>query len=214
MVPHPVVAAGPTASGEDRVLTLPNAITAVRLLCVPLFLWLLLGQERRAAAAYLLAFIGATDWVDGYLARHLHQVSTLGKVLDPVADRVVLLTGVVGILIDGSAPLWLGVVTLVREVLISTGTLVVAALAKQSRRIDVSWWGKAGTFCLFFAYPMFLASHADLGSPTTWRALAWTCALPGLLCGWLALAMYVPQAARALRSPGAAPEPARTEETP
>jgi len=184
-------------SGDDRILTIPNLISAARLACVPVFLYLLLGVEERRAAAILLATLGATDWIDGYIARRWHQVSTLGKVLDPVADRVVLLSGVVAILIDGAAPLWVGVATLSREVLISVGTLAVAGLG--ARRIDVSFVGKAGTFLTYFAYPMFLAGDAELGSRAVWRGLAWACVVPGVVLSWWALGTYVPAARRALR---------------
>jgi cardiolipin synthase len=183
--------------GAERNLTVPNVITGVRLACVPLFAWLLLVQHERKIAAFLLAGVGITDWVDGYVARHFDQVSALGKVLDPVADRVVLIVGVVAILVDGSAPVWLGVATLVREALISIGTLSVAALG--GRRIDVQWFGKAGTFGLYLAYPMFLASRADLGNPDVWLAMAWTCAAVGLVLAWVALGTYVPMARRALQ---------------
>jgi len=186
-------------SGEDRIVTIPNVISALRLGCVPILLYLLLGAEQRLAAAVLLATLGATDWVDGYIARRWHQVSTVGKVLDPVADRVVLIAGVVAILIDGAAPLWVGVASLGREVLISIGTVVVAAFG--GRRIDVSWVGKAGTFLTYFAYPMFLAGDADLGSRTVWRGLAWTSVAPGLVLSWWALGTYVPVALDALRQP-------------
>src|SRR4029450_629077 len=94
------------AGARDRVLTLPNLVTVVRLSCLPVFLWLLFGLEDRAAAAWLLAALGATDWVDGYLARHLHQESELGKVLDPVADRLLFLAGAGGILAGGSVAWW------------------------------------------------------------------------------------------------------------
>jgi cardiolipin synthase len=164
---------------------------------VPLFAWLLLVQHERTIAAFLLAGVGITDWVDGYVARRFDQVSALGKVLDPVADRVVLIVGVVAILVDGSAPLWLGIMTLVREALVSVGTLSVAALG--GRRIDVQWFGKAGTFGLYLAYPMFLASHAQLGNPDVWRTMAWVCAITGLVLGWIALGTYVPMARRALQ---------------
>ncbi|MBV8985439.1 MAG: CDP-alcohol phosphatidyltransferase family protein, partial [Acidimicrobiia bacterium] len=93
-----------TEAGEDRVLTIPNVITVVRLLCVPVFLWLLFDQHKRAEAAILLGALGATDFADGYIARHFHQVSTLGKVLDPLADRILLLVGAGAILVDGSVP--------------------------------------------------------------------------------------------------------------
>ena len=88
MRPAPVV---DTLAPPSRILTVPNAITLVRLACIPLFLWLLFAQDDRASAAWLLGVVGATDWVDGYAARHLHQVSELGKVLDPTADRLVFI---------------------------------------------------------------------------------------------------------------------------
>ena len=184
-------------SGEDRIATIPNVISAVRLACVPLFLYLLLAVEERRGAAILLATLGATDWVDGYIARRWNQVSTVGKILDPVADRVVLLSGVVAILIDGAAPLWVGVATLGREVLISIGTVVVALLG--ARRLDVSRVGKAGTFLTYFAYPLFLAGDAELGSRTVWRGVAWACVVPGIVLSWWSLCTYVPVALQALR---------------
>jgi len=187
-------------SGEDRIATVPNLISALRLGCVPLFLYLLLGAGQRREAALLLAALGATDWVDGYIARRWDQVSTLGKVLDPVADRVVLLVGVVAILIDGAAPLWVGVATLGREALISIGTVVVALLG--GRRLDVSQLGKAGTFLTYFAYPLFLAGDAGLGSRLAWRTGAWTFVLPGIALSWWSLATYVPAARRALAGRG------------
>ena len=100
---------------EDRILTIPNLITVVRLLCVPVFLWLLFDQHERAAAAFLLGALGATDFADGYIARHLHQVSNVGKILDPLADRILLMVGASAILVDGSVPPVLAWATLVRE---------------------------------------------------------------------------------------------------
>src|SRR5918911_3995379 len=104
---------------QRGIFTIPNLLTVVRLACVPVFCWLLFGRDDRTAAAWLLAVLGCTDWVDGYLARHLGQVSELGKVLDPTADRILLGTVVVSLLIDGSVPTIVGWGVLVREVLIS-----------------------------------------------------------------------------------------------
>src|SRR5206468_7596883 len=134
-----------TARREDRILTVPNALSLIRLLCVPIFLWLLFWapHPHRAAAAFLLGGLGATDWVDGYVARHFGQVSTLGKVLDPTADRILLGVGIVAIMIDGSVPVWIGAAVITREVLVSLAVLALAALG--ARRIDVQWVGKAGT---------------------------------------------------------------------
>jgi cardiolipin synthase len=186
----------PDPTEIDSILTVPNAITLARLLCLPVFLYLLFVLEERAAAAWLLGALGATDWVDGYLARHLGQVSEMGKVLDPVADRLLFIVGGGGILVDGSVPLWFGLVVLVRELLVGGTTLVLAALG--ARRIDVTWWGKAGTFGLMISFPLFLASHSTLGWADTAGVLAWVAGIPGLALSLLAAALYVPLARRAL----------------
>jgi cardiolipin synthase len=183
-------------AGEDRIVTIPNVISVVRLACIPVFLWLLFVQEDRLEAAWLLAALGATDWVDGYIARHFDQVSTVGKILDPTADRLMLAVGVIALMVDGAVPGWVGVLTLVREVLVSAAVLLLAALG--ARRIDVQWVGKAGTFALMFAYPFFLLSHAGTSVDDPARAAAWFCAIPGLVLSYYAAATYVPLARRAL----------------
>jgi cardiolipin synthase len=184
------------AAGDDRILTLPNVISVVRLLCIPWFLYLLFGLDQRADAAILLAVLGATDWIDGYIARRWNQVSTLGKILDPVADRLLLIVGIVAIVIDGSVPVVVAVLALGREGLVAGATLLLAALG--SRRIDVTWWGKAGTFGLMFAFPLFLAGSSDLFWADVAEVLAWVCAVPGIVLGYVALALYVPMARKAL----------------
>ena len=108
--------------GLDRILTAPNVITLLRLLCIPVFLWFLFGQHWQTASAVLLAVLGATDWVDGYVARRYDQVSTFGKVLDPTADRLLVGTAVISVLVYGAVPLWFGIATI--------------AARRSSRR----WW--------------------------------------------------------------------------
>ncbi|MGH9113097.1 MAG: CDP-alcohol phosphatidyltransferase family protein [Acidimicrobiales bacterium] len=197
--------AGEGQAGGAGVLTLPNLVTVARLCCLPLFLWLLFGREDRAAAAWLLAGLGITDWVDGYLARHLGQVSELGKVLDPVADRLLFFVGAGGILVDGSVPMWFAVTVLVRETLVGGATLVLAALG--ARRTDVTWFGKAGTFGLMIAFPLFLANHSDLSWADTAGVLAWVAGIPALAFSLYAAVLYVPLARRALAD-GRAARPA------
>ena len=187
----------PSAGGDGRVLTVPNVISVGRLLCVPLFLWLLFGRDNRLAAAILLGFLGATDWVDGWIARRYDQVSTVGKILDPVADRVLLVVGVVAILVDGSVPAVVAVAAIVREVLVSAGLVALTALG--AKRIDVQWAGKAGTFALMAAFPLFLAANADLAWETPLRVLAWGFALVGLVFSYWSAFAYVPMARAALR---------------
>ena len=182
--------------GEDRILTIPNVITVVRLLCLPLFLWLLFAEENRAAAAALLGALGATDFLDGYIARHFHQASNLGKVLDPVADRLLFFVGAGGILIDGSVPVWFAVTILVREVVVAAATLWLAAMG--ARRIDVTWYGKAGTFANMFAFPLFLAAESTVSWNDAAYVMAWIAAIPGLVLSWYAALLYIPIARRAL----------------
>lgn len=191
-------AAAPAGGGEgaDRVLTAANVVTAVRLACIPLFCWLLFGAGRQTAAAILLGVLGATDWVDGQLARRLHQVSTLGKVLDPTADRLLVGTAVIAVIVHGAVPLWFGLLTIVREVLVSGTALVLAGLG--ARRIDVLWIGKAGTFALMVAYPGFLISHGTAGWQEPFHVAAWVTGGVGIVLAWVAAVAYVVPAKKAL----------------
>jgi len=185
-------------AGLDRIATIPNAISVVRLACVPLFLWLLFGRENRVGAALLLAGLGATDWVDGYIARHFNQVSDLGKVLDPIADKVLLVVGMVAILVDGSVPAVIFWLAIAREVLVAGTTLLLGALG--ARRIDVSWAGKCGTLLMMVAFPLFLWGHGH--GPA--YALAWPVSVAGLIMAWYAAATYVSPAMKALQEGRAA----------
>jgi len=185
---------GPDTS---RILTVPNVLTVARLCLLPVFLWLLFVREDRASAALLLAALGSTDFFDGYIARHFNQVSDLGAVLDPVADRLLFFVGVGGILVDGSVPTWFAVVVLGREALVSGASLALAAMG--AKRIEVTWFGKAGTFCLMIAFPLFLASESTLGWADQAGAVAWIVGIPGLVLSWYAAARYVPLARQALR---------------
>ena len=189
-----------TRSGMRAILTLPNIVTLARLICVPVFLWLLLGSDHTAIAAWLLAALGATDWIDGYLARHLHQGTELGKILDPTADRLLLLAATIGIVVfDVSAIVSaIAIVLLVREALIAGATLILAAAG--ARRIDVLWVGKAGTLAVMFALPMLLLAPEVTGG---WHVLllvgGWGFGIPGTVLGYYAAAKYVPAARAALQ---------------
>lgn len=187
------------AEGEDRLLTIPNLITLVRLLCIPIFLWLLFGEEMRAEAAILLGVLGATDWVDGYVARRFNQVSEFGKMFDPVVDRLLMIVGVGSIIIDGAVPLWFGIVVIAREIILSV--YVTSITAMGARRMDVTWVGKTGTFFQMFAFPLFLAS-TDEGLPDVLadvlRLGAWGCGIIGVVYGYMALAGYLREGPTAL----------------
>jgi cardiolipin synthase len=188
------------ANGEggdpDRVLTIPNLISLARIVLLGLFCWLLFGPDRRILATVVLMVVGVTDFLDGYIARRFHQVSTLGKVLDPVADRLVLVTAVIAIAVYGAVPGWLVAIVLGRELAVSAAVLALAALG--ARRIDVLWVGKAGTFGLLCCFPLFL-----LGDETaTWAHVltdvTWVAVVPALILSFIAAAAYVPHARQAL----------------
>jgi cardiolipin synthase len=192
------------AARRSRVLTIPNLISLARLLCIPLFLWLLWSADEPIAAAALLAVLGATDWVDGWIARHYDQASDLGKILDPTADRVLLVTASIALLLE-DLPLGVDVVlwiVLAREMVIAVATIGLGMAG--ARRIDVVWAGKAGTLALMFALPLFLLANAidDWG----WfvEFAAWCFALAGIGLGYYAATKYVPAAREALREGRAA----------
>ena len=200
------MAAGADESAIDGGLwTAPNLITLVRLLCIPVFVWLLFGLDAPAAAALLLAILGATDWVDGYVARRFHQVSEVGKAFDPTVDRLLLIVGVGSIIIVGAVPLWLGLVVVIREVLLSVW--VVGLLALGGARMDVTFVGKTGTFLMMAAFPAFLAA-TDPRLPQ-WTVdllelVAWGTAIPGLVCSIVAFVGYIPRGLQSLRDGRAA----------
>ena len=184
-------------------LTWPNLVTVVRLALIPLFFWLLFDTNHRAIAAWLLATLGATDWIDGFLARRLHQVSNVGKILDPVADRVLVISGLLAVAAAAGVPWWFALTTLARELIVSILTLVLAALG--AARIDVLWWGKVSTFALMTSFPLFLlTTNPHHGALQPWqhdvRDACWVIGVMGLGLAWIVLAGYVRPALRALRT--------------
>ncbi len=182
---------GPIAPGEDRLATIPNLITLLRLCALPWFVWLLLGNDDQVGAAVLLGVLGATDWVDGFIARRFNQASRFGRLFDPTADRILFVVALTAILIDGGVAQWLVIVVLAREVIVSSITVTLLALG--SPPVDVTWWGKAGTFALMFAFPWLLAGSAP-GWPwaPVFNALGWMVAVPGLVLSFIAWVRYVP----------------------
>lgn len=157
------------------MLTIPNLISLIRLGLIPVFLWLLLGRDDPFAAGWLLGAIGATDWVDGYLARRLDQVSELGKFLDPLADRIAIVAAVIGGLISGYLPSAFAWALIAREVLIGLGAIYVAV--RGHTKLAVRQLGKLATFMVYIAVAWFF-----VGTEWEWiRAAAWIVGVPGLI---------------------------------
>ncbi|MEH0827258.1 MULTISPECIES: CDP-alcohol phosphatidyltransferase family protein [unclassified Micromonospora] len=186
------------AAVGDRVMTLPNLISFVRLLGVPLFLYLFLVLEADVAAIVVLAVGGTTDWVDGWIARRLGQVSRLGELLDPFADRLYILATLLAFTAREVVPWQFTAALLAREL------LLVGSLAVLRRHgygpPPVHYMGKTATFLLLAAFPILLVATASESAATAAGAIGWGLAWWGLVLYWVAGAMYVVQAARLVRS--------------
>jgi cardiolipin synthase len=179
----------------DRVWTIPNALSAARLAGVPVFLWLVLGL-RSATGDYwavgLLIVAGATDWLDGKIARALNQGSRLGQVLDPAADRLYIAATLVALAVRGIIPWWLLGVLALRELVVG-GALGVLKRRVGFGTLQVSLVGKAATLCLLYAFPLlFLGDHPGWGG-TLARVLGWAFAIWGTILYWWAAMLYLAQ---------------------
>lgn len=168
----------PQPADTNAVLTLPNVVTLLRFLCVPLFVWLLLAQHSYGWAFSVLVIMAGTDWVDGYVARRLKQTSALGQIMDPLADRVALLTVAVSLVIAGIAPWWLLVVLLVPDAVL---TVVSLMLFRWHPNLPVSKVGKIRTAALLVGTPLLLLARViSEGSNPLW-VIAWIILAIGLL---------------------------------
>ncbi len=158
---------------------------------------MLFGRDNRAGAAWILGGLGATDWIDGYVARRFNQVSELGKVLDPTADRLMFIVGLGALIIDHAGPAWFYWAVLVREALFG-GTVLIATLAGM-KRFDVTYLGKLATFLLMFAIPGLLIGSSDLGIARLFEVAGWLLAIPGLAISYWTAITYIPVLRRNLR---------------
>jgi cardiolipin synthase (CMP-forming) len=189
---------------RDTIVTIPNLVTLLRLLCLPVFVYLLFVLENRAAAAWTLGALGATDWVDGYLARRLGQVSEFGKKFDPTVDRLLFIVGLIAILIDGSMPVWFGLAVLVRELAVG-GAVAIATLVYGMERFDVTFLGKTATLLLMFAIPGFLLGASDFPGASGFQLVSWILGVPGLALSVYTAIVYVPRIRDGVRAARSAP---------
>ncbi|PTA44957.1 CDP-alcohol phosphatidyltransferase family protein [Micromonospora sp. RP3T] len=197
--PAPAEHPGNTATvAADRVLTLPNLISFVRLLGVPLFLYLFLVVRADVVAIVVLAVGGTSDWVDGWIARRLQQVSRLGELLDPLADRLYILATLLAFTAREVVPWQFTAALLARELLL-LGSLGVLRRYGYGPP-PVHYVGKTATFLLLAAFPILLLADATPGAATVAGAIGWGLAWWGLVLYWVAGAMYVVQARRLVRA--------------
>ena len=181
----------------DRVWTLPNALSVLRLLGVPLFLWLLLGPEADRWAVAVLMVSGVTDWLDGKLARWLDQSSRLGALLDPAADRLYIVSTLVALSLREIVPVWMVALLLGRELVLGIMLLVLRSYGYPP--LQVHYLGKAATLLLLYAFPGLLLADGSGWLATAIEPFAWAFTIWGTALYLLAGLFYVVQVAGILR---------------
>lgn len=178
---------------SNKVFTVPNAVSFIRLAAIPFFWWLLLGEDDVAAATILFVVIACTDWVDGFLARRLGQVTKLGKALDPVADRLMIASAVIAGLIVGIVPAAIGIALMAREVYMSIVTFFV--VSRGGGVLEVRWLGKLATLLVYSSIACFYLAAIPFLEPLT-RPLAWLGSVVGLVLYWVTAFQYTGDARR------------------
>lgn len=194
--PTPPPATRVSSVAAHRVLTLPNLISFLRLLGVPLFLYLVLGPEADVLALVVLMASGVTDFLDGWLARRLDQTSELGRLLDPIADRLYILAVVVGLAMRDIIPWWVALCLPLRDLLL--WGLVPLLRTRGYSALPVHFLGKAATFNLLYAFPLLLLGDGDGRVAVLAQVFGWAFALWGIGLYWWAGVLYAWQVRKLL----------------
>lgn len=181
---------------SERVLTVPNALSAIRLLLVPLFLWLVLGPERDELALLVLMVAGITDYLDGKLARKLGQTTKIGAILDPVADRLYILAVVIGLGLREIIPWQLAVLLPLRDVFLFG--LVPFLRTRGYSSLPVHFLGKAATAGLLYAFPLLLLGDAEGTVADLANVFGWAFTIWGVGLYWWAGILYAFQVRKLL----------------
>ncbi len=182
----------------ERVATVPNLLSLIRLVGVPVFLWLLLGPHADIWAVVVLAIGGLTDWFDGRIARRYHQRSRLGQVLDPAADRLYIFATVIGFLIRGIIPWWLVVLLIARDLMMAV-TIWPALRRRGFASLPVHFLGKVATFLLLYSFPLVLIGNGLAVWQDVFRVVGWACAIWGTAMYWYAGLLYMRQGIDVIR---------------
>jgi cardiolipin synthase len=179
----------PDEPSSNRILTVPNLLSFLRIAFIPVFVTLIVDPDSTFSGILVFAAVAWTDWIDGFVARRLHQVSELGKVLDPVADRLAIAAGLIALAVRGAFPWWAALLILVRDAAI----LVVGAtlLLRRRMRLDVRPIGKVATFSLMAAVTW--VSWGNLGYALDDAALTigWVCFAVGIVEYYIAAGLYL-----------------------
>jgi cardiolipin synthase len=188
------------ASNEasSAIATLPNALSAARILLIPAFVWLIVDRDTTATGLVLFGVVVSTDWLDGFVARRTGQVSEVGKILDPTADRLAIAAGLVALVARGAFPLWAALLIMVRDVAILIAGVML--LVTRKARIEVRFVGKLGTFSLVVAIGLIAWGNLGYAFPAAARAVGWFMYVAGIAGYYVATALYAGDLRRALES--------------
>lgn len=181
---------------SSAIATIPNALSAARILLIPAFVWLIVDRDTTFSGLLLFGAVVSTDWLDGYVARRTSRVSEVGKVLDPTADRLAIAAGLVALVVRGAFPLWAALLILVRDVGILLAGVVL--LLTRSVRIEVRFLGKVATFSLVAAIGLIAWGNLGYAFPAAARAVGWWTYAMGIVEYYVATALYVGDVRRAL----------------
>jgi cardiolipin synthase len=173
---------------KGEVLNIPNFLSFLRIALVPVFLWLLL-EEMFVSAITVLAIAGLTDFLDGYLARKLNQTTKLGKMLDPVADRLYIFATLLALSATGYVPWWLAGLVILRDLLMLISLPILASVGH--RTLPVHYLGKASTFALLYAFPLLLMGKIFTEAAFIITPAAWAFALWGVALYWWSGFVYL-----------------------
>lgn len=190
---------GESAPGSDAILTVPNVLSLIRIALIPVFCYLIVHEATTAWGIVLFGIVVATDWVDGLVARRTGQVSELGKVLDPVADRLAIAAGLIALVIRGAFPLWAALLILVRDVAVLVGGALLAA--GRHVRVDVRWIGKVATFSLMTAIAWIAWGSLGYLLAPMFLVAGWASFAVGIVEYYVAAGVYVRDIRRALAAP-------------
>jgi cardiolipin synthase (CMP-forming) len=173
---------------KGEVVNIPNLLSFLRIALVPVFLWLLLN-EMFLWAIFVLTVAGITDFLDGFLARKLNQMTKLGKVLDPVADRLYIFATLLALSVTGNIPWWLAALVIARDVLMLISLPALASLGYAT--LPVHFLGKASTFALLYSFPLLLMGKIFVEAQFILLPLAWAFALWGVALYWWSGFVYL-----------------------
>jgi cardiolipin synthase len=167
---------------SSKVFTLANAVSVIRLMAIPVFLWLVIEDQLLIAFVLLVAAV-LTDFVDGMIARRMNEITKLGQFLDPFADRLFIAATVIALAIQDVVPWWFVIAVMLRDALLGVGGLVMARYGAAT--LPVKWWGKVATFAMLFVLPLFLlgAIFPVVGEMT--NLITWVLAIVTVVLYWV-----------------------------